>query len=174
MLELSFFRARFSRGGMKSEFLALKHESRILGQTSNPVCGISKMEQVRLCAVWLMENWLGSSLNQMQGWTTVRVRESYSPALERGPMDEIWERSVLVIATELSMCLGACKEEEHTPQGERIMANCDNNNSCKSGAQRNFIFIPNDENGLFSKNNYSLLEPFISDMHPTPVFILIK
>ena len=103
------------------------------------------MEQVRLCVVWPMDNCLGSSLNQIQGWTT--VRESYS-YLERGPLDEIWERSVLVIATELSMCLGACKEEEHTPQGERIMANCDNN-TCKSGAQRNFIFIPNDETGLF-------------------------
>ena len=39
------------------EFLALKQESRILGHSSNPVCGFSMMEQVRLCAVWLMENW---------------------------------------------------------------------------------------------------------------------
>ena len=31
-----------------------------------------------------MENWLGSSLNQKQGWTT--VRESYSHALEQGPL----------------------------------------------------------------------------------------
>ena len=38
------------------------------------------MEQVRLCAVSPMENWLGSSLNQIQGSTT--VRESYSHALE--------------------------------------------------------------------------------------------
>ena len=28
--------------------------------------------------------WLGSSLNQIQGWTT--VRESYSHALEQGPL----------------------------------------------------------------------------------------
>ena len=42
------------------------------------------MEQVRLCAVWPMENWLGSSLNHIQGWTT--VRESYSHALEQGPL----------------------------------------------------------------------------------------
>ena len=41
-------------------------------------------EQVRLCAVWPTENWLGSSLNQIQGWTT--VRESYSRALEQGPL----------------------------------------------------------------------------------------
>ena len=52
-----------------TEFLALKHESRILGHSSNPVCGFSIMEQVRLCAVWPMETWLGSSLNQIQGWT---------------------------------------------------------------------------------------------------------
>ena len=64
------------------EFLALKHESRILGHSSNPVCGFSMMEQVRLCAVWPMENWLGSSLNHIQGWTTVRV--FYSRALEQG------------------------------------------------------------------------------------------
>ena len=60
------------------EFLAIKHESRILGHSSNPVCGISMMEQVRLCAVWL---WLGSSLNQIQGMTT--VRESFSRVLEQ-------------------------------------------------------------------------------------------
>ena len=34
-----------------SDFLALKHESRILGHSFKPVCGISMMEQVRLCAV---------------------------------------------------------------------------------------------------------------------------
>ena len=63
------------------DFLALNHKSRILGHSSNPVCGFSIMEQVRLCAVWLME---GSSLNHIQGWTT--VRESYSRALEQGPL----------------------------------------------------------------------------------------
>ena len=66
------------------EFLALKHESRILGHLSNPVRGFSMMEQVRLCAVWPMENWLCSSLNQIQGWSI--VRESYSCALEKGPL----------------------------------------------------------------------------------------
>ena len=50
------------------EFLALKHESRILGHSSNPVCGFFMMEQVRLCAVWSMENWLGSSLLQIKGF----------------------------------------------------------------------------------------------------------
>ena len=38
------------------EFIALKHESGILRQSSNPVCGFSMMEQVRLCAVWPIEN----------------------------------------------------------------------------------------------------------------------
>ena len=42
------------------------------------------MEEVKLCAVWPMENWLGSSLNQIQGWTP--VRESYSRALEQGSL----------------------------------------------------------------------------------------
>ena len=69
---------------MWPEFLALKHESRILGHSTNSVCGFSMMAQVRLCAVWPMENWLGSSLEQIQGWTT--VRESYSRALEPGPL----------------------------------------------------------------------------------------
>ena len=66
------------------ELLALKHTSRILGHSSNPICGFFIMETVRLCAVWPRENWLGSSLNQIQGWTT--VRESYSRALEQGPL----------------------------------------------------------------------------------------
>ena len=74
----------YKEGGRWAEFLALKHERRILGHSSNPVCGISMTEQVRLCAVWPTDNWLGSSLNQIQGWTT--VRESYSRALEQGPL----------------------------------------------------------------------------------------
>ena len=38
---------------------------------ANPVCGFSMMEQVRLCSVWPMENWLGSSMNHIQGSRTV-------------------------------------------------------------------------------------------------------
>ena len=38
------------------EFLALYQESRILRHSSNPACGFSMLEQVRLCAVWPMEN----------------------------------------------------------------------------------------------------------------------
>ena len=64
------------------EFLALKLECRILGHSSNPVCAFSMMEQVGLCAVWKMENWLDSSVNLIQGWIT--VWESYSRALEQG------------------------------------------------------------------------------------------
>ena len=66
------------------EFLALRHKSRLLGLSSNPVCGFFVMEQVRLCAVWPTENWLGSSLNQIQGWTA--VPESYSRPLEQEPL----------------------------------------------------------------------------------------
>ena len=47
--------------GSSPELLALKHESRILGHSSNPECGFSMMKQVMLCAVWTMENWLGAS-----------------------------------------------------------------------------------------------------------------
>ena len=42
------------------------------------------MDQVRLCALWPVENCLVSSLNQIQGWIT--VRESYPRALEQGPL----------------------------------------------------------------------------------------
>ena len=66
------------------EFLALKHKRLILGHLWKPVCGFSMMGPVSICAVWPTENWLGSSLNKIQGWTT--VRESYSPALEQGPL----------------------------------------------------------------------------------------
>ena len=38
---------------------------------SNPACGFSMKEQVRLCAVWPMENWLCSSMNHIQGGKTV-------------------------------------------------------------------------------------------------------
>ena len=61
-----------------TEFLALKHKSRILAHSSNNVCGFSMMEQVIMCPVWPKENLLGSSLNQIQG--------SYSRALEQGPL----------------------------------------------------------------------------------------
>ena len=49
--------------GERAEFLALKHESSILGHSSNPVCGFSMIEQIRRCAVWPMGSWLDSSLN---------------------------------------------------------------------------------------------------------------
>ena len=82
------------------EFLSLKQESRILGHSSNSVCGFSMKEQVRLCAVWPMENFIGSSLNQTQGWTT--VRESYSRALEQEPL--LFPRSLVVVV----LCIIAC------------------------------------------------------------------
>ena len=48
-----------------------KPDSSILRQSSNPICSFSMMEQVRLCAVWPMKNWLGSSMNHIKGWMTV-------------------------------------------------------------------------------------------------------
>ena len=57
----------------------LKHDSNILRQSSIPVCGFSTMEQVRLCDVWPTENWLGSSMNHIQGRMT--VWECYCHAL---------------------------------------------------------------------------------------------
>ena len=56
---------------VNAEILFLKHESSIFRQLCNPVCGFSMMEQVRLCAVWPMENWLGTSMNHIQRWMTV-------------------------------------------------------------------------------------------------------
>ena len=67
------------------EFLPLKLESRIFGHSFGPVCGFSMMEQVRLCAVWPMGIWLDSSLNQIQGWTT--IRQTYSRGLVQWPLD---------------------------------------------------------------------------------------
>ena len=31
------------------------------------------MEQLSLCVVWTMENWLGTSMNHIQGWMTLRM-----------------------------------------------------------------------------------------------------
>ena len=45
----------------ETDVLFLKHDSSILRQSSNPVCGFSMMEQARLCAVWPTErelSWL--------------------------------------------------------------------------------------------------------------------
>ena len=55
------------------EISSEEHESSIFRQSSNPVSGFSMMEQVRLCAVWPTENWLGSSMNHIQGWNTVWI-----------------------------------------------------------------------------------------------------
>ena len=49
------------------EVLALKLESRNFRQPTNPASGFSVLEQVRFFAIWPTDNWLGSSLNQMQG-----------------------------------------------------------------------------------------------------------
>ena len=46
-----------------------------------------------------MENWLGTSMNRIQGWTT--VRESYSCDLEQGPLARR-RRTNQVMVTELT------------------------------------------------------------------------
>ena len=49
------------------DILFLKHDSSIFRQSTYSVCGFSMIEQVRLCAVWPMENWL----YLLQGWKSV-------------------------------------------------------------------------------------------------------
>ena len=46
-------------------------KSTIFRQLDIPVSGFSKTKQVTLCGVWPMENWLGSSMNQILGWLIV-------------------------------------------------------------------------------------------------------
>ena len=49
--------------------------------SSNPVCGLSMMELVRLCTVWPQENWLGTCKTTYRvGWM---IWICYSRALER-------------------------------------------------------------------------------------------
>ena len=64
-------------GGLLPDILFLKHACSILRQSCNPVGGFSRMEQVRPT-----ENWLGSSMNHIQGW--MAVWECCRYALEKG------------------------------------------------------------------------------------------
>ena len=70
------------------------------------------MEQVRLCAVLSMENWLSFSLNQIEGWT--RVQESYSSALEQGPLETALAFS--------SVCLAESQEHIGRSIGGAVIA----------------------------------------------------
>ena len=65
-------------GPRRPDIIFVKHDSSIV----RPVCGYSMMEQVRLCAVWPMDNLLGSSMNHIQGWMT--VWQCCCPDLENG------------------------------------------------------------------------------------------
>ena len=94
----SFLVAHYSQ--QQPDFLALKQESRILGHSSDPLCGFSMMQQVMLCAVWPMENWLGSYLYHIQGWTT--VRGFYSHALEPGSLAAAAESIYLQLASHVA------------------------------------------------------------------------
>ena len=62
-------------GLLEPEVLALKHESRILGQWSNEEPSQFSIGQTAESTLLL------SQRNHIQGWM---VRESYSPALEQG------------------------------------------------------------------------------------------
>ena len=74
--------AAVAGAALRADILLLKYDSRIIRQSSNPVlCGFSMTEQVRLCVVLPTENWLGSSMNPIQGWKT--VLESYCHDLEK-------------------------------------------------------------------------------------------
>ena len=67
--------------GLLPDILFLKHASIIFRQSSNHVCDLSMMEKVRLCAVWPMENWIGSFMNHIQGRMTVCIMVSLVPVL---------------------------------------------------------------------------------------------
>ena len=69
--------------GAPSEVLALKHESRILGQWSNPASGSRKSQACSPSAKQHRASPLPSWRNHIQGW--MKVRESYSRALEQVP-----------------------------------------------------------------------------------------
>ena len=73
-------RSLVTPAALVTDILFLNHDSSILRQSPDPACGFSMMEQVMLCAVWPMENWIEPDTGQ----TT--VREAYSCALEQGPL----------------------------------------------------------------------------------------
>ena len=60
----SYFEELFSSKVPRQKELSSSNEELFpnpADQLSNPVCGFSMLEQVKLCAVWPTENWLGSS-----------------------------------------------------------------------------------------------------------------
>ena len=78
----------------KSEFLALKHESRILENSSNPVYGFCMLEQVRLCCfahgelAWLFldpDTWLDDCPKILLSCFRARTSAVSQLSLPRGP-----------------------------------------------------------------------------------------
>ena len=65
------------------EVLALKHESRIFGQGSNPVSGPRKSQASSPCAI---QQSLTCSIMEKPHTGLMDFRESYSHALEQGPL----------------------------------------------------------------------------------------
>ena len=82
----SFFSLQVTRALMwlavSQSYLLAVSQCRILGHSSNPVCGFYVIKQFRLSFALGELAW--ASLNQILGWTT--VRECYSRALEQGPL----------------------------------------------------------------------------------------
>ena len=62
-----------SPSSFQPDIIFLKHDCSIFRQSFNPVCGFSMMKQVRLWTVLPMENWLGFSMNHIQGWMNVWI-----------------------------------------------------------------------------------------------------
>ena len=79
------FRVRQPSGARRTaEVLALNHESRILGQWSNPVSGSRRSQASSPWAKQHRPQPVPSWRNHIQGW--MKVRESYSRAFEQGSL----------------------------------------------------------------------------------------
>ena len=95
-----YFLRSFRHKEFKANVQYDKSESKIPGQSSSPVCGFWPMEQVRLCAVWPGENWLGSSMDHLQGWRTVLGSYSHSCCIVR-----LVQRLIVIPRYELEYCV---------------------------------------------------------------------
>ena len=95
------------KGCPRPEIYSEEHTSSIFRQSSNPVCGFSNTEQVRLCAVWTIENWHGSSMNHIKGWRTVWICYWFDPQNRSLPStpSSIFSPSPYLFALSLSLLL---------------------------------------------------------------------
>ena len=96
-------------GRERPEVLALKHESRILGQWTNPVSGSKGRTKPVLQTAQILSP-VPSWRNHMEGW--MNVRESYSRALEQGTPRPIQQKLYAFF------CLGGNRWCLFSPQTE--------------------------------------------------------